>query len=278
MKNFKFKIKNVKLSFALMIIVSVVLIMAYYILVFSPLIAKYNYTNQMVEIADENESSVFNIQRILLYSSANAIDNSENQSLSNMSISQFSDICIYIDNSPTSTDLTDENTIKELYIDNISISTNSQNGTKILNYKNPFKFGKYADIEKPANDRIDFNIINTNEENENNDYDKPTFYADCSNPISLGFLDKDLLTNYSVTDSANTISFNGKVLQEANISLEDITPTISFTIHIINNQNEKFAYNMNLTVDINGIYDGYAYKAKTTSGIDYQFFKEINNL
>ena len=71
----------------------------------------------------------------MLYSSANAVDNSENQSLNNMSISQFSDISLYIDNSKISSDLTDENTIKELYIDNIYLSTQSENGTKILNYK-----------------------------------------------------------------------------------------------------------------------------------------------
>ena len=52
----------------------------------------------------------------------------------------------------------------------------------------------------------------------------------------------------------------------------------SFTIHIVNNSGEKFAYNMKLTIDLNGIYDGYSYKGKTTSGTEYQFFKEINNL
>lgn len=278
MKNSKFKIKNVKLAFVLLIVIAVVLSILYYIFVFSSLNAKHNFTNQMVEIADENEKSVFGIQKVLLYSSANAVDNSENQSLSNMSISQYSDISIFIDNSPTSSDLTDENTVKELYIDNISLTTTSQTGTKILNYKNPLKFGKYEDLEQSANNRIDFNIINTNQENENNDYDKPTFYSDCSNPISLGYLYKDLLTNYSVSANSKTISFNGKVLKEANVNLEDITPTLNFTIHIVNNSGEKFAYNMNLTVDLNGIYDGYSYKGKTTSGTEYQFFKEINNL
>ncbi len=278
MKNSKFKIKNVKLAFVLLVVIAVVLSILYYIFVFSSLNAKHNFTNQMVEIADENEKSVFGIQKVLLYSSANAVDNSENQSLSNMSISQYSDISIFIDNSPTSSDLTDENTVKELYIDNISLTTTSQTGTKILNYKNPLKFGKYEDLEQSANNRIDFNIINTNQENENNDYDKPTFYSDCSNPISLGYLYKDLLTNYSVSANSKTISFNGKVLKEANVNLEDITPTLNFTIHIVNNSGEKFAYNMKLTIDLNGIYDGYSYKGKTTSGTEYQFFKEINNL
>ena len=278
MKNFNFKIKNVKLAFAILIIIAIVLLLFYYIFIFSSLASKHNFTNQMIEIADENEKAVFGIQKIFFYSSANAVDNSDNQSLSNMSISQFSDLSIYIDNSLSSSDLTDENTIKELYIDNISISTNSQTGTKILNYKNPLNSGKYQEVEQAENNRIDFNIINTNKENESNDYDKPTFYSDCSNTISLGYLYKDLLTNYSVSDNSKTISFNGKVLKEANISLEDITPTLNFTIHIVNNSGEKFAYNMNLTVDLNGIYDGYSYKGKTTSGTEYQFFKEINNL
>ena len=168
------------------------------------------------------------------------------------------------------------NTVKELYIDNISISTKSENGNKILNYKNPLNFGKYQDLEKPTNDRIDFNIVNTNEENENHNYDTPTFYTDCSNPISLGFLNKDLLTNYSVSKDASSISFNGKVLQEAGINLDDINYTLNFTIHILNNLNQKFSYNMKLDVDLNGIYDGYTYKGKTTSGIEYNFFKELN--
>ena len=51
----------------------------------------------MVEISEENENSVFNIQKILVYSSATAVDNSEDQSLKDVSISQFSDISIYID-------------------------------------------------------------------------------------------------------------------------------------------------------------------------------------
>ena len=183
-----------------------------------------------------------------------------------------------IDNSQSSSELTDENTVKELYIDNISMTAKSQNGTKILNYKNPLNFGKYKDIDQSTNNRIDFKIINTNQENENNNYDEPTFYSDCSNPISLGFLNKNILTNYSISDTAKTISFNGKVLKEANINLEDINYILNFTIHIVNNLDEKFAYNMKLDVNLDGIYDGYSYKGKTTTGKEYAFFKEINNL
>ena len=95
-----------------------------------------------------------------------------------------------------------------------------------------------------------------------------------------GYLNKDILTNYSVTDDSKSISFNGKVLKEANINLEDINYTLRFTIHIVNNLNQTFAYNMKLDVNLDdnngGIYNGYIYKSKSTSGNEYRFFREVN--
>ena len=275
----KLKIKNERLVFTILIITLFIVFLLYYNLVFSVVLARNAFANKMIELADENEKTIFNVQKILLYSSANAIDNSEDQSLKNMSISQFTDISIYIDNTSTISELTDENTIKQLYIDDIKITSISDIGNKILNYKNPLEFGKYKMIQTPENNRIDFNIVNTNSENQSNDYSNPTFYTDCSNPISLGYMNKNLLTNYAVSKDANTVSFNGKVLKETNINLEDINYTLTFKIHIVNNLNQKFVYNMNLDVPLNddngGIYNGYVFKGKNTSGDEYRFFKEM---
>ena len=168
MNKFKFKIKNVKLAFLILMILAFILLLFYYHFVISKSLARNKFADEMIEISDENESSVFNIQKILLYSSANAIDNSSDQSLQDVSICQYSDLSIYIDNSESSTDLTDENTVKELYIDNIVITSQSDIGTKILNYKNPLNFGEYKEFEEPVNNRIDFKVVNTNQENENN--------------------------------------------------------------------------------------------------------------
>ena len=275
----KLKIQNERLVFTILIIALFIVFLLYYNLIFSVVFARNTFANQMIEVADENEDTIFNIQKILLYSSANAIDNSEDQSLKDMSICQYTDISIYIDNTSTISELTDENTIKELYIDSIVATSNSDIGTKILNYKNPLNFGKYKMIMPSENNRIDFNIINTNSENENNDYENPTFYTDCSNPISLGYMNNDILTNYSVSQDVNTVSFNGKVLQEANVNLEDINYGLRFKIHIVNNLNQKFVYEMNLAVNLNdtngGIYNGYLYRGKNTTGNEYRFFKEI---
>ena len=274
MKKFNYKIKNVKLAFVILIILCLALVFAYYYFVLNDSIYRDNYANQMIRISDNNENTIFSIQKVVLYSNANAIDNSKDQSLSDVSICQYSDLGISIDNSQSSSELTDENTVKQLYIDNIVMSSKLDKGTKILNYKNPFSFGKYKEIESPINNRIDFKIVSTNKENESNNYDEPTFFTDCSNPINLGYLNKDLLTKYAVSNESSTVSFNGKVLKEANISLDDINYNLKFTIHIVNNLNEKFSYNMNLDVNLDGIYDGYTYKAKSTSGNEYRFFRE----
>jgi len=276
----KIQIKNPKLVFAILIILLFIIFLLYYNLILSVSFARNSFANNMIEIAEENENSIFNIQKIILYSNANAIDNTEEQSLENLSISQYSDISIYIDNTNYISELTDENTIKELYIDDISIECNSDNGYKYLNYKNPLEFGKFKAFDAPKNNRIDFNIVNTNSENENYDYSKPTFYTDCSNPITLGYMNKDLLTNYSVSKDSSLVSFNGKVLKEANVNIDDINYTLNFKIHIVSNANQKFVYNMKLDVNLNddngGIYNGYVYRGKTTSGNEYEFFRDIN--
>lgn len=278
MNKMKFKIKNVKLAFALLVISAFIVLVLYNVFVFSGLNKKNEFTSQMLEIASENENPIFNIQKITTYSSADAFNEEDNRSLQNMSISQFSDLAIYLDNSLSSSDLTAENTVSELYIDNIKISANSDKGTKILNYKNPLDFTTYKDLD--STDRINFKIIRTNEQNENTNYDEPTFYTDCSNPITLGFLNKNILTDYSASSDANSVSFNGKVLQEAGVSLDDVNYSLSFTIHIVNNVGQKFAYNMKLDVNLGGddggIFNGYTNSTVTTSGDEFKFFRELN--
>ena len=84
---------------------------------------------------------------------------------------------------------------------------------------------------------------------------------------------------------ANLLNGNYKldvyfVNEEANINLEDINYTLRFTINIVNNLNQTFAYNMKLDVNLDdnngGIYNGYIYKSKSTSGNEYRFFREVN--
>lgn len=276
----KIKIKNEKTIFTVIIIALLILSFLYYHLIFYKIYAKNTFANDAVNIAEQNENPIFTVQRILLYSSATAIDNTKEQSLENISISQFSDIAIFINNTNTISELTDENTIKELYIDNINITSNVQNGERFINYKNPLDFGEYKELNKA--DRIDFKIINTNSENENSNYSEPTFYTDCSNPISLGYINRDIVNHFSINDQMNSLVFNGKLLQIANINLDDINYELKFDIHIKNYDDDNFVYhatiNGNLNYNNGELYNnGYLYQTRsTTSGNEYDFFKEVN--
>ena len=275
----KIRIKNHKIVFTILILILCILSLLYYDLIFRNSYAKDEFSNQVVQIAEQNENPIFKIQKIIVYSSANAIDKSENESLQDLSILQYSDIAIYLDNTSTVYDITNQNTIKELYIDNISISTGSDKGYQYVNYKNALDFAKYKEIEEPNSDKIEYNIVNSNDQNSNTDYSKPTFYTDCSNPITLEYMNQDIVTNYATSSDANTISFNGKVLQEAGIDLNDINYTLNFTINIVNNLNEKFICPIRLKVDLSGndggIYKGYKYDNTTVSGYEYNFIKIV---
>lgn len=276
----KIQIKHDKLLLVFLIIILILSILCY-AYIFYASYARDEFYKTSFQIANQNQNSVFRVSKILLYSSADAIDNSSNKSLQDLSICQYSDIAISIDNTSYISDLTTTNTVKEMYIDNIQISMDSTDGSSYLNYKNLNDFGKFSVLNVPENGRIDFNIVNTNEQNESADYSLPTFYSDCSNPISLGFFHRDIVENFSVNDQSNSLVFNGKLLSQANINLSEISYVLTFDIHIKNYDNDNFVYHAKLDTDLNSsngtLNNGYLYQAKNdTSGSEYDFFKEVN--
>lgn len=276
----KIKIKHEKLLLAVLIILLILSILGY-AYIFYTSYARDEFFQTSLKIANQNQNSVFRISRIILYSSGNAIDNSYNKSLQNLSICQYTDIAITIDNTSYISDLTTTNTVKELYIDNIEITTNAQKGSPYLNYKDLNSFATFNLLDVPENGRIDFNIIHTNEQNESADYSTPTFYADCSNPISLGYINRDIVENFSVDDQVNSLSFNGKLLGQAGVNLDEISYVLNFDIHIKNYDDDNFTYHATINVNLNDsdgtLNSGYLYESRnTTTGSEYDFFKEIN--
>ena len=299
----------------------------------------YKFAKEMESLYTKNENAVFSLDKIVLFSSANAIDNSEGQILQDLNICQFTDMAIYIDNMAdigslvkesaamgVSTEETNdeasrkikEHTIKELYIDNIKINGASDRGKKTLTYKSILRFGKFRPSEnKPQNnneednnntenntqnllndssntnennenkkeiiefeeqpDRIDFEIITNNVENEKSDYSKPTFYADCSNPITLNYMNRDILTGYSVSAEDTQLKFDGSILKSVGINLEDIACTLNFDIHMKNNLDQSFACSVDIDIPLKSenktIYDGYMYGMKNELQNKYRFFK-----
>ncbi len=277
--NFKFKVKHPKLILTLLIVILILCVLAYSY-IFYARYSRNEFVNQSLRISEQNQLSVFKVSKILIYSSANAINNRSDNSLEDLNICQYTDIAIYIDNTSSISDLTTQNTVKELWIDNIKITPNSDLGSQVLNYKNLNNFGKFDNLSSADNSRINFNIVNTNEQNESSDYSTPTFYTDCSNPISLGYVNSGIVKNYSIHDDVNSVVLNGKLLQQANVDLSQIGYNLTFDIHIKNYDDDSFVYHSNIDVDLNtqnkDIYNGYLYQTRNnTSGNEYVFFKEV---
>ena len=277
--NFKFKVKHPKLILTLLIVI-LILCVLFYSYIFYARYSRNEFVNQSLRISEQNQLSVFKVSKILIYSSANAINNRSDNSLEDLNICQYTDIAIYIDNTSSISDLTTQNTVKELWIDNIKITPNSDLGSQVLNYKNLNNFGKFDNLSSADNSRINFNIVNTNEQNESSDYSTPTFYTDCSNPISLGYVNSGIVKNYSIHDDVNSVVLNGKLLQQANVDLSQIGYNLTFDIHIKNYDDDSFVYHSNIDVDLNtqnkDIYNGYLYQTRNnTSGNEYVFFKEV---
>lgn len=258
-----------KLKPMYLIIILLIVIFAYIAIIDKNIkIRKFAQSN--IDICQNNETQTFKIEKILICSSANAEDLSSEKNLQDLSIYQYTDIAIYIDNGE---ELSNKNTIKELYIDNISLEGPSEIENKTLNYKNILNFGlKPTQLENlEAKERIDFKIIYTNEENEAANYDEPTFFTDCSNPITLRYLNNNIKTNYKM-DENKSISFDGSILEDAGISPESIACKIKFKVNIVNNDGEKYNCWVNFRIPLDDIFEGTTMKSKTTNGNKYVFF------
>lgn len=262
-------------------ILAVILLIISYSIVIQKKIQINKFAKESEQIAKANEVQTFSIDKIYLCSSANVIDNMQNDELDDMDIYQYTDIAVYINNSKDM-GLTNRNTIKKLYIDNINIEMENKDALTGIVYTNLLKIGDRDEIKEIIadeeendspfynNDKIEFNIVNTNAENEYANYTKPTFYADCSNPITLKYINK-LNKKYSIERDSET-KFDGSLLKKAGITVDDINCKIKFKINVINNDNEYHSVWVSFNVPLNDIYEGVSLKSRKTEGREYIFF------
>lgn len=261
------KYKRIFICFSIILFILLIV----FILILRGNILNKKFANNNIKVYENNKEKVFNIEKIVLCNSANAIDLSETKNLSNLSAYQFTDIAIYINNGE---ELTNKTTIKELYIDNIEIESESNKGKKSLTYKNILNFGlKETILEPKETQNIYYKIINTNNENKNADYNEPIFYTDFSNPITLQYLNYDVVTGYKMNEN-NSVTFDGNILKSAGLTVDDLKCKIKFKIHIINNEKEKYYCPISINIPLDDIFEGTTMKLKTTSGQKYEFFRE----
>ena len=228
-------------------------------------------SKSMENIYEFDGSSPFSINKILYFSSANCnTEITSNSSFKILDLYQYTDIAIFLNNNADG-NFTAENTLKKVTLSDIKFSLTPSIGTPNLYFKNinDFTSNNYDENKKIEN-TLDFA---TSSEDEI-DYSNPILFNNCANPITLCYVNSSLITDYTLTDNASNISYNGSLLKNCGITLNSIACKLSFLITITNNLDEVYTCPLTLTIPLSTesstIYDG---SLILTDNTNYQFIK-----
>ena len=260
--------KKIVLSIIVIILFIVVFFLAY--LLFYKYVLKRNFENDILSFANKNEETVFQINEILYFSSCDA----KNKNISNTNFTienlyQYTDIALFI-NSPLE-EKTAQNTLKSLTLNNIQFVESPSVGEPSLNYKNIQNFSKSDLLEDSViGDSFEFTITSEDEA----DLNQPILYNNLANPIVFSYINSNIKTDYTLTDTSSPITYDGSLLKKCSVLLNPLKCKISFDIYITNNLDEKFKCTVYLDIPLEKneqtIYDG---KVSTTEQVNYTFYR-----
>lgn len=238
----------------ILILFVIVLILAF--MVFSKFVLKANFEKSILPFANKNQDVIFNIKQIVFFSNCDA--KNKNISTSHYTLEniyQYTDMAFFIDSFQE--EKTAKNTLKSVSVENINFSTPPKLGEPSLYFKSINNFAKSElNDENKISDKLDFTISSQDEAN----LDTSILYNNLANPITLSYINSNIKTDYTITDTSNAITYDGTLLPKCNVSLEDINCNFSFDILITNNLDEKYKctvfVDVPLTNDENSIMNG----------------------
>lgn len=264
----KQKIK--KIIYAIIIIFLIVILIFLFQSTYNKLLQKKTFENSIMSFAEKNSKKIFSIDKIVFFSSCDSKNKTSSQT--NFTIENlytYTDIAIFINNNSEENTL--ENTLKKVKISNIKISKEPEIGNPNLYYKSINNFAKSELEEKnKIENELEFKITSENEA----DLSDPVLYNNCANPITLSYINQNIKTDYTMTDTENPITYNGKLLERCGIKIETIETSISFDIEIENNKSQKFKTTVFLDIPYQDenttIYEG---NFKTTKDTQFDFYR-----
>ena len=233
---------------------------------------KNKFEKSIMSFSSKNENTVFQIKNITFFSSCDV--KNKNASSSNFTIEnlyQYTDMALFI-TSP-SKDKTLENTLKKVYIDNIKFTKFPTLGEPKLYYKNIYNFAKSDIIDNNLiNDKLDFTITS----DDNASLDTPTLYNNLANPIALSFVNSNIKTDYTITNTSKSITYDGSLLKKCEVLLNSINTSLSFDIYIVNNLDQEFKCTVFIDIPLEtdenkSIYNGNITLKKDTNFIFYRY-------
>lgn len=261
--------KKIILTVITIILFIIVFFLAY--LLFQKYVLKKSFESDILSFANKNETTIFQINKITFFSSCDA----KNKNISNTNFTienlyQYTDMAFFISSSSSEKNL--ENTFQKVYIDNIKYNTTPSVGEPKLYYKNINHFAK-SDVteENLVNEKLDFTITSEDEAN----LDTPTLYNNLANPIVLSYVNSNIKSDYTLTDTSSPITYDGSLLKKCNVLLNAIACNLSFDIYITNHLNQEFKctvfVDIPLETEDKSIYDGNITLKKDTNFIFYRY-------
>lgn len=228
------------------------------------------FVDNILEIQQKNEETIFSINKITYFSSCNANgDTNSNSSFTISNLYQYTDIAIFLN--PVSKELNSKNTLKSVTISDIEYKLTPNIGNQNLYYKN---ISDFATPRFSEENLIDKSITFETTSENNIDYSKPVLYNNCANPITLCYVNSNLKDSYTFSNDISNLTYNGSLLKMCGIALSSINCKISFNIIITNNLDETYfcplTLNIPLSTDVNSIYDG---NLTFKDNVDYKFMR-----
>ena len=190
-----------RVLFALLFL-AILLILTYGFVSFVPYLSLKD-SNE--DISTSQTTTSFSIDKVVCYSSAYGTSQDETQGKWNLNLGQFTDIAIYFN--------ADEN-FYNMYIDNISFERSNIGNLSLF----------YLDMQNFAKSPSDNFDIQTPERIE----------ITSSSPIFLRYLNHNFKENCVISDIENPLTFDGSLLKRGKVLLSSLKNTVSFTIHITN--------------------------------------------
>ena len=229
------------------------------------------FENSVISFAKNNETTIFSINKVVFFSSSDSKNKSSSKS--NFTIENlytYTDIALFINNN--SEENTIKNTLKKVKISNIQYTQKPIIGEPNLYYKSINDFAKSKfDENNLIQNELEFEI--TSEDKA--DLTKPILYNNCANPITLSYINQNVKTDYTITNTSNPITYDGTLLKKCGVTLNSIKTSISFDIEIESNNNENFKTQIFLDIpyenEEKSIYDGNLTVKKNTNFNFYRY-------
>ena len=241
-------------------------------LLFNKYVLKNDFEKDILSFAEKNDKTVFEINKIVLFSNCDA--KNKTSSVTNFTIEnlyQYTDLAIFISSNYTE-EKNYENTLKKVTINNIKYNKMPELGKPKLYFKSLNKFAKSElQEENQIIDNLEFNITSENEAN----LDTPTLYNNLANPITLSYVNQNIKTDYTITDTSTPITYDGSLLKRCSIDLNSIACNLSFDITITNNLDEEFKCPVYIDIPLENedksIYNGNLNLTKNTNFLFYRY-------